>query len=61
MDNSTLSDSALTIARSRYFIDEAEDWSKLSYRVGGEATRAENGTAPKYREEFAEVIYNLEF
>ena len=61
MDNSTLSDSALTIARSRYFMDETEDWSKLSYRVGGEAARAENGSAPKYREEFAEVIYNLEF
>lgn len=61
MDNSTLSESALTIARSRYFMDEAEDWSKLSYRVGGEAARAENGDAPKYREEFAEIIYNLEF
>lgn len=61
MANSTLSDNALTIAASRYFMDENEDWEKLSYRVGGEAARAENGYASRYRDEFAEIIYNMEF
>lgn len=61
MDNSTLSDYALTIAQKRYFIDEYEDWSALSYRVGGEVARAENGLGGKYREQFAEIIYNMEF
>jgi len=61
MDNSTLSDYALTIAQKRYFLDEFEDWYGLSYRVGGEVARAENGFAAKYREQFAEIIYNLEF
>jgi len=61
MDNSTLSEYALTIAQKRYFIDEYEDWSDLSYRVGGEVARAENGGAKEYREKFAEIIYNMEF
>lgn len=61
MDNSTLSDAALSIASKRYFLDDHEDWAKLSYRVGGEVARAENGYTSKYREDFAEIIYNLEF
>ena len=61
MDNSTLSDYALTIAQKRYFNDEFEDWSTLSHRVGGEVARAENGRSSYYREKFAEIIYNLEF
>jgi len=61
MDNSTLSEYALTIAQKRYFLDEFEDWYGLSHRVGGEVARAENGYASKYREQFAEIIYNLEF
>jgi len=61
MANSTLSDSALTIASSRYFIDEREDWERLSSRVGGEVARAENGYSSQYRQKFADIIYNLEF
>jgi len=61
MANSTLSDSALTIASSRYFIDEREDWEKLSNRVGGEVARAENGYSSQYQQHFADIIYNLEF
>ena len=61
MANSTLSDNAISIAQSRYFMDEREDWEKLSYRVGGEVARAENGYGSSYREKFAEIIYNLEF
>lgn len=61
MANSTLSDSAITIATNRYFMDEREDWEGLSQRVGGEIARAENGNMPIYREKFAEIIYNLEF
>lgn len=61
MANSTLSGDAVTIASSRYFLDEREDWEKLSCRVGGEVARAENGYGSKYSEEFAEIIYNLEF
>jgi len=61
MANSTLSDNAVTIATSRYFMDEREDWEKLSHRVGGEVARAENGYGTSYRDQFAEIIYNLEF
>ena len=61
MANSTLSDNAVTIATSRYFLDEREDWERLSNRVGGEVARAENGYGSTYQEKFAEVIYNLEF
>jgi ribonucleoside-diphosphate reductase alpha chain len=61
MANSILSDNAVTIASSRYFIDDQEDWEGLSQRVGGAAARAENGDAVEYRDKFAEIIYNLEF
>lgn len=61
MANSTLSDNAITIATSRYFMDDREDWEGLSARVGGEIARAENGNMAIYRDKFAEIIYNLEF
>ena len=54
MANSTLSDNAVTIATSRYFMDEREDWEKLSHRVGGEVARAENGYGTSYRDQFAD-------
>lgn len=61
MANSTLSDNALSIVNARYFIDENEDWERLSHRVGGEAARAENGKMYEYIDRFAEIIYDLDF
>lgn len=61
MANSTLSENGITIASNRYFLEESEDWEKLSYRVGGEVSRAENGNTYQYRDQFAEIIYNMEF
>ena len=61
MGNSKLSDNALTIASSRYFFDEGEDWEKLSVRVGTEAARPENGDCAYYGEAFSELIYNMDF
>ena len=61
MGNSKLSENALTITSDRYFFDEAEDWEKLSERVGTEAARPENGNRNKYAEAFAEITYNMDF
>ena len=58
--NSKLSDNALKIASKRYFMP-AETWEACARRVGEEVGRAENGNALKYIEEFAEMIYNMDF
>jgi ribonucleoside-diphosphate reductase alpha chain len=56
-----LSENALAIIRSRYFIDENEDWQKLAIRVGSEAARFENGKSGEYRDKFAEIIFEGDF
>jgi len=56
-----LSENALAIIRSRYFIDEVEDWQKLAIRVGSEAARFENGKSGEYRDKFAEIIFEGDF
>lgn len=61
MANSTLSENAIEIARDRYFMDATEDWERLSQRVGFEAARSENGYLSQYREQFAEIVYDLLF
>jgi ribonucleotide reductase alpha subunit len=61
MGNSTLSSNGLQIANSRYFINENEDWEKLSIRVGREIARPENGDIYTYQDKFSEIIYNMDF
>jgi ribonucleoside-diphosphate reductase alpha chain len=56
-----LTDNALSIVQKRYFMDEVEDWQKLSLRVGREGARFENGKSNEYTEKFAEIIFDGDF
>jgi ribonucleoside-diphosphate reductase alpha chain len=56
-----LSENALSIIQKRYFMDEAEDWQKLSLRVGREGARFENGRSNEFTEKFAEIIFDGDF
>ena len=58
--NNELTENALAIATSRYFM-EGETWQDCAERVGSEVGRVENGDALKYSEEFSEMIYNMDF
>ena len=51
------------IAKARYFLNEREDWEKLSLRVGRGAAAVETSyeSQEKYAELFAEMIYNMHF
>ena len=54
---------ALKIAESRYFINEHEDWEKLSLRVGRGAASVEATyeLQEEYTAKFSEMIYNMHF
>ena len=60
MGNSKLSDNALQIASARYFM-EGETWQDCAQRVGFEAAVVENGHAMQYADQFAEIIYDMDF
>ena len=55
-----LSENALKVAESRYFM-EGEDWQQCAERVGRTVAVAENSHAAEYAEKFSEIIYNLDF
>jgi len=55
-----LSDNALEIASSRYFM-EGEDWQACSERVANVIVVPETNNKNKIREEFASMIYNMDF
>jgi len=60
MGNSKLSENALQIAAARYFM-EGEMWEDCARRVGGEMANVENGMASTYKEQFSEMIYDMDF
>ncbi|KKN60614.1 hypothetical protein LCGC14_0530540, partial [marine sediment metagenome] len=60
MSNGRLSDNAITVAESRYFMD-GEDWESCAQRVGSVVAAAENSHVMKYAPKFSEMIYNLDF
>jgi ribonucleoside-diphosphate reductase alpha chain len=60
MSNSRLSDNAIKVAESRYFM-RGEDWEKCVDRVAYAIAAAENNHIMKYGPKFAEVMYNLDF
>jgi ribonucleoside-diphosphate reductase alpha chain len=60
MSNGRLSDSAIMIARDRYFMEE-EDWENCAGRVGHVVAAAENSHMMKYAELFSEMIFNQDF
>lgn len=57
---SKLSENALKVAESRYFMD-GESWETCTARVGRIIAGAENSHALEYADKFAEMIYNMYF
>jgi len=60
MSNGKLSNSAIKVAKDRYFM-EGEDWEDCANRVGQIIAGTENSHMIKYAKEFSEVIYNMDF
>lgn len=61
MKNDMLSENALKIAKSRYFIDDDESWEELAVRVASVAASVENGARTIYTNNFAEMISEMDF
>jgi len=55
-----LSDNALAVAQSRYFM-EKEDWEGCAKRVAGTIALPEQTARDKYIDAFAEMIYSMDF
>jgi len=55
-----LSENALEVAESRYFMD-GENWEACARRVGSVVADAENSKSSEYTEKFSEMIYNMDF
>jgi len=55
-----LSDNALAVAESRYFI-EGENWEKCSERVANTISMPEQVNRENYLKMFSEMIYNMDF
>jgi len=55
-----LSDNAITVAKSRYFM-EGEDWEACTRRVADVVSTPEANNKLKYLELFHEMIYNMDF
>jgi ribonucleoside-diphosphate reductase alpha chain len=60
MKKSQLSDNALQVAKNRYFFDN-EDWEGCAERVASVISMPETSNSNKYREEFGNMIYNMDF
>ena len=56
----TLSENALQVAKSRYFIGD-ENWEKCTYRIADVVSSAEGGKKNVYREKFHEMLYDMDF
>lgn len=56
-----ISDNALKIAKDRYFFDDESTWEDCSKRVGSYVADVENGNKDYYSDQFAEIIYNMDF
>jgi len=61
MKKINLSENALTVAKSRYFINEDEDWNGCALRVANTIVAAESTNREKIRDSFYEMIYNMDF
>ena len=60
MKKITLSENALTVAKSRYFMN-GEDWDECALRVASTIVAAESTNKDKLRDSFHEMIYNMDF
>lgn len=61
MKKDILSENALKIAKSRYFIDDDESWEELAQRIARVAASVENGARTVYTNNFAEMISEMDF
>lgn len=55
-----LSKNALAVAKSRYFMN-GEDWNECTLRVANTVASAETTNKDKIKEDFHEMIYNMDF
>jgi len=55
-----LTSNALQVAKSRYFTN-GEDWEAATQRVANVISMAETNDRQKYRDEYANMIYNMDF
>jgi ribonucleoside-diphosphate reductase alpha chain len=55
-----LTDNALTVAQSRYFMN-GEDWEQCAQRVARIVAMPESSNRDKISSEFTEMIYNMDF
>jgi ribonucleoside-diphosphate reductase alpha chain len=55
-----LTDNALTVAQSRYFMN-GEDWEQCAQRVARIVAMPESSNRDKISTEFTEMIYNMDF
>ena len=60
MKKPVLSDNALEVASSRYF-QNGEDWEGCVNRVAGVISIPEQANREKYKDSFADMIYNMDF
>jgi len=60
MKKINMSENALEIAKSRYFMN-GEDWNECSMRVANTISMSEVSNKDKIKEAFHEMIYNMDF
>jgi len=60
MSNGKLSNNAIEVAESRYFM-EGEDWEACTNRVGRVIASRENSHILEYASKFSEIIFNVDF
>jgi ribonucleoside-diphosphate reductase alpha chain len=60
MSNGKLSNNAIEVAESRYFMED-EDWEACAGRVGRVVASRENSHMFEYAGKFSEIIYNMDF
>jgi ribonucleoside-diphosphate reductase alpha chain len=56
-----LSDNALKVAKSRYFMEDGEDWEKCTKRVATIISTPDITNRDKIRDDFQSIIYNMDF
>jgi len=61
MKKAVLSDNALEVAKSRYFMEETEDWEACTQRVASVISSTDVSNREQIRDDFQSMIYNMDF
>ena len=56
-----LSENALQVAKSRYFMEEGEDWEQCTKRVASVISTPDMSNREQIRDDFQAMIYNMDF